>query len=108
MCVVFVVSEKSEIITSRSVQNVIRNKNLYISKLNEGDYRVVTLFEVVHHPLNTTQLGCVLYSRIFKSLPGEPEPVLGVKIYNRVYHPYDRLYSLRRFVYPIQRYFSGD
>ena len=87
-CTAFVVSEESEIITSRFVQNMIGDKNFYFSKLNEGDSGVVTLFEVVHYGLNTTRLGCILYSRIFKSLPGESSPILVVSIYYWFYHPY--------------------
>ena len=78
-CTAFVVSEESEILTSRFVQNMIGGKNFYFSKLNEGDSEVVTLFDVVHYPLNTTRLGCILYSRIFKSFPGESSPLLVVQ-----------------------------
>ena len=78
-CTAFVFSEESEVITSRFIQNMIGDKSFYFSKLNEEDCGVVMLFEVVHYPLNSTRLGCILYSRIFKSLPGEPSPVLVVQ-----------------------------
>lgn len=36
----------------------------------------MTLYEVIHHPLNSTQLGCVLYSNTFSPFLGLPSPPL--------------------------------
>src|SRR5436190_551900 len=56
-CSIFIFSEQSEIITSRVVRDLIKTETFYLSKLNKEDYRVTTLFDVVHDPLNSDKLS---------------------------------------------------
>ena len=68
-CTVFVLSEETEIITPKSIEGVL---DVNTSNLNIKDQPVVTLSEVVDHPLNATLLSCIIRSTIFTPDGGEP------------------------------------
>src|SRR6266496_3628390 len=78
-CTIFIFAERSEIISSRVIQNLVNDKTMYLSKLNKEDYTIVTLSKVVHYPLNATGLSGLLYSGTFRSLMRHHSPNLVVQ-----------------------------
>ena len=78
--IIFIFSEYSEIITSRYVQNLSEDKTIYLSKLNGEDYRILTLFEIVHFPSSfPTRICGVVQSQTLKSPVGQSRPMLVVQ-----------------------------
>lgn len=73
----FLFSDETEIVTSKAIQDASR-ETFFISQLDEGDCKVVTLFDVVHYSLTTTGLCCVLRSNVFKRFLYE-SPILVVQ-----------------------------
>jgi hypothetical protein len=76
---VFIFSEYSEIISSMGIQKFFQDDSIYLSKLNDVDFKVVTLFDVVQYPINASEPGTILSSTSFRPVRADPPPTLVVQ-----------------------------